>query len=100
MDVLLVVDMQAGLLKGEPKHDLGAVIERINRLAADIRERSGTVIFLQHCGSTGDDFEAGMPGWALLPELHRDPSDVVVQKTLNDPFAGTDLAGSPQGARA
>lgn len=92
MDVLLVIDMQAGLLNGEPKHDLGAVIERINRLAADIRQRSGTVIFVQHCGGKGDDFEPETPGWALLSELHRDPSDVVVQKTLNDPFAGTGLA--------
>lgn len=92
MDVLLVVDMQAGLLNGDPKHDLAAVIERINRLAADIRERSGTVLFVQHCGGKGDDFEPEMPGWALLPELKRDPSDVFVHKTLNDPFAGTDLA--------
>ena len=57
MDVMLVVDMQVGLLNGGPKHDLGAVIERINRLAANIRERSGTVIFVQHCGGKGDDFE-------------------------------------------
>ena len=26
MDVMLVVDMQVGLLNGEPKHDLGGVI--------------------------------------------------------------------------
>ena len=92
MDVMLVVDMQVGLLNGEPKHDLDAVIERINRLAANIRERSGTVIFVQHCGGKGDDFEPETPGWALLPELVRDPADIVIQKTLNDPFAGTGLA--------
>ena len=92
MDVMLVVDMQVGLLNGEPKHDLDAVIERINRLAAKIREQSGTVIFVQHCGGKGDDFEPETPGWALLPELDRDPADIVIQKTLNDPFAGTDLA--------
>lgn len=38
MDVMLVVDMQVGLLNGAPKHDLGAVIEPIDRLAANIRE--------------------------------------------------------------
>ena len=43
MDALIVVDMQVGLLNGEPKHDLRGVIERINRLAAKIRERSGVV---------------------------------------------------------
>jgi nicotinamidase-related amidase len=92
MDAMLVVDMQVGLLKGEPKHDLHGVIERINRLAARVRVQSGTIIFVQHCGRKGDDFEPETPGWALLPELVRDPRDVVVQKTLNDPFAETDLS--------
>jgi nicotinamidase-related amidase len=91
MDAMLIVDMQVGLLNGDPKHDLHGVIERINRLAAKVREQSGTVIFVQHCGCKGDDFEPQTPGWALLPELFRDPADVVVQKNLNDPFAGTEL---------
>ena len=88
MDVMLVVDMQVGLLNGEPKHDLGAVIERINRLAASIRERSGTIIFVQHCGGKGDDFEPETPGWALLPELDRGPADIVVQKPSTIPLPG------------
>jgi nicotinamidase-related amidase len=91
MDAMLVVDMQVGLLNGEPKHDLHGVIGRINRLAAKIREQSGKVIFVQHCGLKGDDFEPQTPGWGFLPELLRDAKDIVVQKTLNDPFAGTDL---------
>ena len=40
----------------------------------------------------GDDFEPQTPGWAFLPQLLRDPADVVVHKSLNDPFAGTDLS--------
>ena len=92
MDALIVVDMQVGLLNGEPKHDLRGVIERINRLAAKVRERSGVVIFMQHCSGAEDDFVPGTPGWALLPELNRAAADIVIRKTLNDPFAGTDLA--------
>ena len=91
MDAMLVVDMQVGLLNGEPKHDLHGVIERINRLAAKVREEAGTVIFVQHCGPKGDDFEPQTPGWQFLPELLRDLSDIIVPKTLNDPFAETDL---------
>jgi nicotinamidase-related amidase len=91
MDAMLVVDMQVGLLNGEPKHDLRGVIDRINRLAARVRERSGMVIFIQHCGGKGDDFEPQAPSWAFLPELVRDPADVVVQKQMNDPFAGGGL---------
>jgi len=91
MDALLVVDMQVGLLKGDPKHDLAGVVRRINQLSAMVRSRSGQVIFVQHCGSGGDGFEPDTPGWALLPELRRDDSDLAVHKSLNDPFAGTDL---------
>ena len=96
MDALIVVDMQAGLLNGEPKHDLRGVIERINRLAAKVRERSGVVIFVQHCSGAEDDFVPDTPGWALLPELDRAAADIVVQKTLNDPFAGTELSARLQ----
>lgn len=88
---MLIVDMQVGLRSGDPKHDLPGVIDRINRLAASIRAASGTVIFVQHCGGKGDEFEPHAPGWALLPELHRDPGDVVVRKSLNEPFTGTNL---------
>ena len=91
MDVMLIVDMQAGLLNGPPKHDLQGVIDRINRLAARVREQVGIVIFIQHCGGEGDDFEPQTPGWAFLPELIRDPADLVVQKHMNDPFAGAEL---------
>jgi nicotinamidase-related amidase len=91
MDAMLIVDMQVGLLNGDPKHDLPDVIDRINRLAAHVRAQSGIVIFIQHCGDTGDTFEPQMPGWALLPELIRDPADVIVQKRMNDPFAGGEL---------
>ena len=91
MDALLIVDMQVGLRNGAPKHDLSGVIERINSLAARVRAQSGKVIFIQHCGGKGDDFEPQTSGWQLLPELERDPADIVVRKELNDPFAGTDL---------
>ncbi|WFU17784.1 cysteine hydrolase family protein [Bradyrhizobium sp. CB3481] len=96
MDALIVVDMQVGLLNGEPKHDLRGVIARINRLAANVRTRSGAVIFIQHCGGKSDDFEPETPGWALLPELHREPADIVIRKTLNDPFVETDLSARLQ----
>lgn len=91
MDAMIIVDMQVGLLNGPPKHDLQAVIERINRLIAMVRNRSGKIIWIQHCGGAGDDFEVNKAGWSFLPELDRRQDDIVVGKTLNDPFAGTDL---------
>jgi nicotinamidase-related amidase len=90
MDAMIVVDMQVGLLAGPPKHDLHGVVDRINRLAAMLRARAGRIIWIRHCG-VGDEFARGTPGWAFLPELDRPPADLVVEKTLNDPFAGTSL---------
>jgi nicotinamidase-related amidase len=91
VDAIIVVDMQVGLLDGPPKQDLQGVILRINLLTAMVRKQSGKVIWIRHCGKTGDGFERDTEGWSFLPELscHRD--DVVIEKTLNDPFAGTAL---------
>src|SRR5262252_10413631 len=91
MEALIVVDMQVGLLAGPPKHDLHGVIERTNLLAAWVRRRAGKVVWIQHRGAPGEDFEPGKPGWPLLPNLDRQSPDVVIEKTLNDAFAGTQL---------
>jgi nicotinamidase-related amidase len=93
VDVLLVVDMQEGLLRGGPKHDLHAVVERINRLAARVRRRQGCVVFVQHDGPPGDDFEPSTAGWPILASIERGPADRIVHKTLNDAFFRTSLAG-------
>jgi nicotinamidase-related amidase len=91
MDVILVVDMQAGLLNGAPKHDLDGVVRRINALTGAVRGRGGKVVWIRHCGRPGDGFAPDTPGWAFLPQLTRDGSDLESRKTLNDPFAGTGL---------
>ena len=91
MDAMVVVDMQVGLLDGAPKHDLAGVIQRINALATRVRQRGGQVVWIRHCGKAGDGFEPGSKGWAFLPELAQEAADIVVEKTLNDSFAGTAL---------
>lgn len=88
-DILIVVDMQVGLLDGLPKHDLEGVVQRINALASRVRAQGGAVVWIRHCG--GEGFERQTPGWSFLPELDRQPADIVVEKTLNDAFAGTSL---------
>jgi nicotinamidase-related amidase len=91
VDIILVVDMQVGLLEGAPKHDLAGVIDRINLLTAMVRGRSGKVVWIRHCGQPGAGFEPHTAGWAFLPTLIRSAQDIVVEKSLNDPFAATPL---------
>ena len=93
MDTLIVVDMQVGLLRGPPKHNLEVVIEHINLLSEKVRGDGGQIIWIRHCGSAGDVFERGTPGWEFFPDLIRRDADLVVEKTLNDPYVGTPLAG-------
>lgn len=88
--------MQVGLLDDEPKHDLDGVISRINRLNDGLRRRGGAVVWIRHCGPVGDAFARHAPGWAFLPELDQHKDDLVVEKTLNDPFVGTTLATTLQ----
>jgi nicotinamidase-related amidase len=91
MNAMIVVDMQVGLLQGPPKHDLEGVIARINALAAMVRQKAGTVVWVRHRGRPGQDFAPDRPGFALLPALDRRDNDLTVEKTLNDPYVGTPL---------
>ena len=91
LDVIIIVDMQIGLLDGAPKHDLRGVVDRINLLTGIVRERSGKVVWIRHCGDPGDAFEPQSTGWSFLPELKYRQYDLVIEKRLNDPFAGTPL---------
>lgn len=91
MDVMIVVDMQVGLLDGPPKHDLPGVIDRLNALAAKLRDEGGTVIWIRHCGAADEGFAPGSAGWQFLPGLLRGRDDRVVEKRLNDPYVGTPL---------
>jgi nicotinamidase-related amidase len=91
MEALLVVDMQSGILQGDPKHDLSAVISRIKRLATRVRQGGGCVFFIQHDGAPGDSFAPDSPGWQVLDALEPEPGDRFVRKSLNSAFVGTSL---------
>jgi nicotinamidase-related amidase len=99
VDALIVVDMQVGLLSGAPKHNLHGVVDRINALSEKVRSEGGKVIWIRHCGNASDGFERRTPGWAFLPDLIRSDEDIVVEKTLNDPYVRTSLSDTLAGLR-
>jgi nicotinamidase-related amidase len=89
---LLVIDMQVGSFgKDAKRHDVPGLIGRLNALARRMRGAGGTVIFVQHDGPEGDPHHPSLPGWHVLPELEKLPSDLVVRKTACDAFLGTTL---------
>lgn len=91
VDVCIIVDMQVGLLNGPPKHNLQSIVDRINSLTEKVRCEGGKIVWIRHCGKAGDEFEPHTAGWEFLPVLIRRDEDLVIEKTLNDPYVGTEL---------
>ena len=88
--VVLVIDVQRALV--EPPHavvDAAGLVPRLGRLLARARSAGVSVIHVQDDGDADPLVARGTPGWHLvLPVLD---GDVVVAKTGDDAFEGTDL---------
>ena len=92
MQALLVIDMQRGLFEGAKKRfDAENVIKRINSLIDKARQKKIPIIFIRHNGPPEDGLELNSEGWQILPELHKDSSDMTIEKTCCDSFCGTNL---------
>lgn len=84
--VLLVVDLQVGVLPGCV--DAAGVVVRTAALVDRARATGTPVVWVQDHAS----FAAGTPEWELEPPLHRLPGEPLVRKQYRDSFAATDLA--------
>lgn len=90
---LLIVDMQQGLFL-TPRHDADALVSRINALAARLRSKQLPIIFIQHCGPSGDALHPSQPGHALHRNLVVEPTDTIIKKESCDAFLNTELASA------
>jgi nicotinamidase-related amidase len=89
---LLIIDMQQGsFTETSPKHDVDALVLRLNGLAQAVRAADGVVIFVQHDGPEGDPHHPDLPGWHLLPGLRVRDGDVFLRKRSCDAFLRTEL---------
>ena len=88
---LLIIDVQDALCAGPwAAHDIEAVIDRLNRVAAEVRQAGGTVVFIQHEESDGP-LQHGHDGWQLDRRLDVQPQDLRLRKTACDSFHRTAL---------
>lgn len=89
---LLIIDMQKGsFTEKTPRYDTDGVVGRINRLSSAFRKADLPVIFIQHDGSGSGEFEKNSTSWENLDELTVVPSDVLIDKYVNDSFYQSDL---------
>ncbi len=83
---LLVIDVQNGVV--DNAYDRDAVVANIGRVVAKARSEQVPVVWVQHNdeGLIRDSEE-----WQLVPELRRDDSEVLVDKSYGDSFEATVL---------
>lgn len=95
---LIIVDLQKGIVGLPGLDSIESVIKRASALAEAFRERNKTVVLVNvdggSLGRTEQPRQTGSrpDGWTdLIPELNRQPGDIVVTKRTWGAFASTDL---------
>lgn len=95
---LIVVDLQKGIVSLPLAHSIDAVVERSRALLDAFRERGLPVVLVNVAGGAPGRTERPRlaepfpPGWTdLIPELDRQPGDILVTKRTWGAFASTDL---------
>ena len=92
---VVVVDLQLGMMDGvalPPFHDHEGIIARTQAVLAWARGKGLPVIFIQHIGKDGDILAPDKPGFAIHPAIAPLADETVLNKTVGDAFAETDLA--------
>ncbi len=95
---LIVVDLQKGIVTFPLIHPIDEVVRRSRALIDAFRAQGLPVVLVNVAGGAPGRTEqpprqrALLPGWTdLIPELDRQPGDMVVTKRTWGAFAGTDL---------
>lgn len=104
MTALVLIDLQKGIVAMPTAHPSGPVVEKSAALAKAFRARNLPVVLVNVTGTAPGRNErprtaAGMPAdWAdLVPELDRQPSDLLASKTTWGVFASTNLLSQLRG---
>jgi nicotinamidase-related amidase len=85
-EVLIVVDVQAGVMKGTWRAP--SIIENIGLVVGRARERGVPVIWVQHAD---DELVHGSPEWEIVPELEPVAGEPQIHKHFNSSFEQTSL---------
>jgi nicotinamidase-related amidase len=95
---LIIIDLQEGIVSLPTLHPIGEVVKNARALADAFRRRRLPVVLVNVAGGAPGRTERPRQrepfaaGWTeLIPELNRQPGDIVVTKRSWGAFAGTDL---------
>ena len=96
---LIVIDLQKDIAEGKFLHPISEVIARVQSMLHVFRANGFPVVLVNVAGRAPGRTEQGArsslsfaPGWTdLLPQLDRQPGDILVTKRSWGAFATTDL---------
>jgi nicotinamidase-related amidase len=95
---LIIIDLQQGVIGSQFIHPIADVIDRTRSLLKAFRRNELPVVLVNVAGRAPGRTEqpprlqAPVEGWTeLIPELDRQPSDILVTKRTWGAFASTDL---------
>ena len=91
-DALLVIDVQlASFPPFPPALHIDALLSTTCRLVERARGHDVPVLFVQHCGGSGDPDEPGTPRHPIHPQITPMDAEIVVRKRSPDAFHDTEL---------
>ncbi len=95
---LIVIDLQKGIVGLPTAHPTGPVVSKSARLASTFRQAALPVVLVNVTGGAPGRAEQSRrltdlpPDWAdLVPELDRQPTDILISKRTWGAFMHTDL---------
>jgi nicotinamidase-related amidase len=91
---LLVIDLQTAVFEDlamPPVFDAARLLQNARALVEAARSGGVPVVYIQHCGPAGDEFEEGRSGWHIYEPIAPRPGEAVVRKNRSDAFEGTQL---------
>jgi nicotinamidase-related amidase len=92
VDALLIIDAQQGLLDGEAAiPNANVVVDHIAVLLAAARSAEALIVHLQNDGAPGTIDEPETSGWFFHPNVTPKSDELVLRKTGDDGFEGTEL---------
>ncbi len=89
--VLLVIDVQVGLIEFLHAYRGREVLEQINKLLDKARASKTSIIYIQHDGETGHPLEVGSKGWRIHPAINPQDAELIIRKRASDSFFETTL---------
>jgi nicotinamidase-related amidase len=89
--VLLVIDVQVGIIDHPQAYDRDRILANIGDLIANARNARVPVIYVRHDGGKGDPLEANTEGWQIHQRIAPAEGEPIVEKQSCSSFYDTAL---------